>query len=161
MAIYPGYEQTDDRYYLNNLARKVQAEHDNAIVDITENGTYDVASYKKANVDVSGGGGGSSVLITNATYDSVSEHYYLDKTFGELYDAYEQGSRILIKREEVSGDDNPDYMYLGFQEITGISFELEVYNNTESWTGYLTTYDGYSVGTKNTKEALFNTYPYY
>lgn len=60
MTVSSGYEQTDDKYYLNHLVRKLQAEH--GIIEITEDGTYDVGQYDTAEVSVGGGGGASNIV---------------------------------------------------------------------------------------------------
>lgn len=47
-----------------------------------------------------GGGGGVEPLIVNSTYDSSSELYTLDKTFGEIRIAYNNVQPIIIHLDE-------------------------------------------------------------
>lgn len=44
-----------------------------------------------------GGGGGSDILVVNRTYDETAQANVLDKTFGEIVEASDAGSIVLIR----------------------------------------------------------------
>lgn len=67
-----------------------------------------------------GGGGGAEPLIINSTYDSSSELYTLDKTFGEIRTAYNNAQPIIIHLDE-SLEGN---IAMNDDTVSGIRYEI-------------------------------------
>ena len=103
------------------------------------------------NASSSGGGGsGAGGLVVNARYDN--EKYILDKTFGELYDAYASGTMIIVhtvyNNPEAPDSDNFEYV-------------KELHTDYDTYSGkWSASVGSYAVDSQNTVEEMRNSYPY-
>jgi len=98
----------------------------------------------------SGGGSGAGGLVVNARYDN--EKYILDKTFGELYDAYASGTMIIV---------HTVYNHPEAPDSDKFEYVKELHTDYDTYSGkWSASVGSYSVDSQNTFEEMRNSYPY-
>ena len=103
---------------------------------------------------------GGGVLIVTATFDSDKELNVMDKTFGELYNAFTNGITILVANiyEQKKQDDEQAVRYYGEQYDLVRNFAVNYSaDDGDNWYG---TVGDYNVTDCKTREELMNSYPF-
>lgn len=126
-------------------------------LNISQNGTYNVTNYASANVNVSGGGGGSTVLKgTEVPTSDIGQNgmIYL------LHTPDETGGDVPVEAKEVNyiQSNGNQYINTGLPatSVYGIDFEFEPVSINDAWQSYLcSAQDNFTVAAAGNINSIF------
>jgi len=111
----------------------------------------------KVEIGVASGGGGSSAepLVINETWDSVESYYVLDKTFGEIREAFDNGTPCIIINEISLQEYGQSYHNL----VCSVSYDLNPFGDFATGSIY-TVNESFNVSSETkTLDSLDALYP--
>lgn len=103
---------------------------------------------------------GGGVLIVTPTFDSNKEIYVMDKTFGELYNAFTNGTTILVANIYTQKMQDNEQVVRYYGEQYDLVRNFDVHYSADDGDNWYGTVGDYSVLDCNTREELMNSYPF-